>query len=154
MPSFRIISNNFCISYFQCLSSRHKRKHCNAPWDRLLLQGGLSHLRNSSGPLVDRYSRSYPAQNVSPFPYNTATELSSSISKCLNASASSFAVSASTALRFSGRAIDTRKISPSCSVSTRLLLNLLAAAIREGILSARCRRSVSVIFLIKPRNPE
>ena len=117
--------------------------------------GGVSHLRNSSGPLVDRYSRSYPAQNVSPFPYNTATELSSSISKCLNASASSFAVSASTALRFSGRAIDTRKISPSCSVSTRLLLNLLAAAIREGILSARCRRrSVSVIFLIKPRNPE
>ena len=117
--------------------------------------GGVSHLRNSSGPLVDRYSRSNPAQNVSPFPYNTATELSWSISKCLNASASSFAVSASTALRFSGRAIDTRKISPSCLVSTRLLLNLLAAAVREGILRARCRRrSVSVNFLIKPRNSE
>ena len=105
--------------------------------------GGAIDLRYSSGPLWDNSSKSYPAQNVSPFPYNTATAHSSSISKFRKASASSSAVSALTALRFSGRAIETRYILPSWSVSTKVLFSLLEEATREGILKAcgRIRRA-------------
>lgn len=104
--------------------------------------GGID-FKNWSGPLLDNSSRSYPAQNESPFPYNTATVHSSSISKFRNASASCFAVSELTALRFSGRAIETRNIFPSCSVSTKVLFNLLDEATKEGILRAcsRARRA-------------
>lgn len=105
--------------------------------------GGAIDLRYSSGPLWDNSSKSYPAQNVSPFPYNTATAHSSSISKLRKASASSSAVSALTALRFSGRVIETRYILPSWSVSTKVLFSLLEEATREGILKAcgRIRRA-------------
>ena len=105
--------------------------------------GGAIDLRYSSGPLWDNSSKSYPAQNVSPFPYNTATAHSSSISNLRKASASSSAVSALTALRFSGRVIETRYILPSWSVSTKVLSNLLEEATREGILNAcsRIRRA-------------
>lgn len=105
--------------------------------------GGAIDLRYSSGPLWDNSSKSYPAQNVSPFPYNTATAHSSSISNLRKASASSSAVSALTALRFSGRVIETRYILPSWSVSTKVLSNLLEETTREGILKAcsRIRRA-------------
>src|SRR5437879_8283066 len=77
--------------------------------------------------------RSNPAQKVPAAPVSTATNSSSFASKSLKAASSALAVSGSTALRTSGRAMVTVSTAPSTSVRTVLERPSLVVVFHERL---------------------